>query len=219
MERRHPRFVINQPQDNIWAQEQQRENLFIAKMGINRYEASGTITDILHIDRHYSRLYRLFRALAFGEPFQLRKNGNNVYGTSASYTVLRLNQLSGNESIDVLCCGECGFFSAGDEVTLKLSKTRSGEYVLLGGFNHRKNTYIRRDPLSISPTTLRVLALMNILVLALVIVWLTNGGISQLVYGCMAAIGWLLTTLWRAFGSIIILAIGIVVVLKSLLHK
>ena len=217
MERRQPGFVTNRAQDYGLAQNE--EARFITHLRANRYEVTGKIVDVCHTDRHYSRSYRLFRALAFGEPFQLRKNGRNQYGTSASYTILRLMPQVGNELIDVLCCGECGVFSAGDEVTLRLSKPRIGEYILISGFNHSKNNYIRRDPLTISPTTLRASALVIILLLTLAIVWLANGGIDQLVYGVLSVIGWLLTALWRAFGVVIILVIGVAIVVKSLFRK
>ena len=216
MECRQPDFVPDQTQYNCRAQP---ENLFLAKIGSNRYKATGVISDCYRTDRHYSRSYRLFRTLRYGEPFQLRKNGKNMYGTSASYTILRLMSQYGNESINVLCCGEGSYLAAGDEVTLWLTRTRNGEYILHGGENHTTNARICRDPLSVSPGVLRMIALISIMIIIVGLAWLANGGISQLISGALSLIGLLLAAIWRAFGAFILLVIGVILIVKSLLHR
>lgn len=210
MDHRQPNYAPNQ--FSGWEQSQ---NPFLSKARGGKYEVNGIVADCFRMDRHYSGSYRLFRTVVYGEPFQFRKNGRNMYGASAVYTVLRIMPHSGNEAINALCCGECGLVAAGDEVTLLLSKARNGEYILRDGINHSTNTRINRDPLTVSPTTLRVIVFVTALLLVLMVFWLASGGISKIVSGILSAFGWLLSVLWRVFGTAIIIVFGIVWLVRS----
>lgn len=213
MESRQPGFAPTQADNTGWVQ---REDEFIQRDNALQYQVTGIVADCLRVDRHYSRLYRFFRSIIYGEPFQLRKSGKNMYGASSIYTALRIIPQSGGEAISVLCCGECGLIAAGDEVTLLVSRSRNGDYLLKSGVNQSTNARISRDPLAFSATSLRVLAAMTVLLMLLLIIWLANGGISQIVSGFFAVITWLLTTLWRVFGVTVIVLLGILFLVKSL---
>ena len=215
MEQRQPKFAPNQYSTG-W---EQQETTFLTKRGGQKFEVRGVVADCFRFDRYYSRFYRLFRTVVLGEPFQLRKSGRNIYGASSEYSVLRIVAQSGGDAINVLCCGECGLVAAGDEVTMQVRCNQAGDYILLGGINHSTNARIHRDPLTISPVALRIWAVAMVLLLALLVSWLANGGITQIISGILSAFGWLLSVLWRALGQTALMVVGLIWLVKSLFKK
>ena len=125
---------------------------FEQQYALGRIQLHGIVTDVARDERHYSGFYKFIRCLLYGEPYQLRKAGRNDYGTTASYTTLRLEPLEQNGlAREVLCFGELtSRLSCGDEVVLRVRRVRN-QYHFAGGENLTLGIRIRGDLFCIRP--------------------------------------------------------------------
>lgn len=119
---------------------------FEQRCALGRVQLHGIVTDVARDERHYSGFYKFIRCLLYREPYQLRKAGRNDYGTTASYTTLRLEPLEQNGlAREVLCFGELtSRLSCGDEVMLQVRRVRS-QYHFARGENLTLGIRIRGD--------------------------------------------------------------------------
>lgn len=142
---------------------------FESRRPLGHIQLHGIVTDVARDERHYSGGHKFLRSLLYGEPYQVRKAGRNDYGTTASYTTIRLEPLEQTGlAREILCFGELDSrVACGDEVVIRARRVR-GHYHFRSGENLTLGGRIRGDLFCVHPGLFALaLGVLMVLIIAL----------------------------------------------------